>query len=162
MSAPAPTVSEPLSELNAFIQMDGLLASLHKDYLDAKAQRIELVALYGDDDAMAEVAIDMEDSAWCAMQTRYLEVREQREMMERAQRLMRRVEEKIEQEKAREKEYEARQFSYYLQMVEKMKELNKVPQILQWAVLLLLFKIPPFDGKPNPYMQQNMSMSAAA
>lgn len=148
--------TQPLSELDAFIEMDHLLASLHKDYLDAKAHRVELIALYGDNDAMAEVAMDMEDSAWCAMQTRYLELREKREVMERAQRLMRRAEEKVEQEKAREKAYEAKQFAYYLKTLEKIKEMNKTPSILEWAILFLIFKISPFHDRLNFTMQNRM------
>lgn len=149
--------AQPLSELEAFVQMDGLLGSLQKDYLDAKAQRVELVALHGDSDAMAEVAMDMEDSAWCAMQTRYLELRAEREIMERAQRLMRRAEEKIEQEKAREKAYEAKQLAYYLKTLEKIKEMNKGPNIFEWAILFLIFKISPFQDRPDFAMQHRMA-----
>ncbi|HPD83515.1 MAG: hypothetical protein R3D88_05700 [Alphaproteobacteria bacterium] len=150
----APT---PLSELEAFMQIDDLLMSLNKDYLEAKAQRIELVALYGSEDAMVEVIMDMEDSAWCAMQTRYLELRAERELMERAQRLMRRAEEKIEEEKLREKIYEAHQFAYFVKILEKVKEMNKTPKIFEWAFLLLLFKLEPFHDRPDYLMKQAMA-----
>lgn len=156
----------PLSELDAFIQMDSLLASLHKDYASAKAQRIELVALYGNEDAMVEVAMDMEDSAWCAMQTRYLELRGQSELMERAQRMMRQAIERIEEEKQlereRELEYRAKQTAYFMKVSEKIREMNRVPQIFQWAILFLIFKIPPFDDKPNFLAQQDMMMRKMA
>jgi hypothetical protein len=146
----------PLSELEAFLQMDSLLASLNKDYLDAKAQRIELIALYGNEDAMVEVAMDMEDSSWCAMQTRYIELREERELVERAQRMMRRVEEKIEQEKARNKAYEAEQFTYYMRAVQKMKEMNKNPKVFEIGfALMLLFKMYPLNYTPNNMMPRN-------
>ena len=154
--APKKKAPMPLSELEAFMQMDDLLTSLNKDYLDAKAQRIELVALYGDDDAMAEVAMDMEDSAWCAMQTRYLELREEQELMERAQRLMRKAEERIENEKASEKAYEAQQVAHYVKTLANIKEMNKTPKIFEWAFLMLIFKLEPFNDKPA-YMKQAMA-----
>lgn len=149
--------SNPLSELEAFIQIDPLLASLQKDYLDAKSQRVELVALYGGEDAMVEVIMDMEDSAWCAMQTRFLELHDERELMERAQRLMRRAEEKIEDEKQREKVYEAKQFSYYLDTLAKIKEMNKPSNILEVALLFLIFKISPFNFQPNLQMRHRVA-----
>lgn len=156
---PAPPEQRPaqlLSELDAFIQMDHLLASLHKDYLDAKAQRVELVALHGDTDAMAEVAMDMEDSAWCAMQTRYLELREEREIMERAQRLMRRAEEKIEEEKARDKELEAKKLAYQFKVIEKVREMNRAPNLLELVLILAILKVSPFHPKPQ-FMPQQMA-----
>lgn len=157
-SAPEKRSATPLSELAAFLQMDNLLASLNKDYLEAKSQRIELVALYGSDDAMVEVAMDMEDSSWCAMQTRYIELREDRELIERAQRMMRRAEEKIEQEKARDKAYEAQQFAYYMQTMERAKKLNKVPQIFEISfILMMLFKLTPFAQNQNHSMQHGMA-----
>lgn len=140
--------SQPLSELDAFVQIDPLLGNLQKDYLEAKSQRIDLVALYGNDDAMAEVIMDMEDSAWCAMQTRYLELREERELMEKAQRMMRRAEEKIEDEKEREKIFEAKQFSFFLETLERIKEMNKPSNILEIALLFWIFKIAPFSDRP--------------
>lgn len=149
--------THPLSELDAFIQIDSLLASLQKDYLEAKSQRIELVAIYGSEDAMVEVMMDMEDSAWCAMQTLYLELREERELMERAQRLMRRAEEKIEDEKQREKVREAKEYSYYLQTLAKIKEMNKPSNILEIALLLWIFKISSFNYQPNLQMRQGMA-----
>lgn len=156
IAAPAPKnvpPAAPLSELEAFIQMDSLLCSLNKDYLDAKAQRIELVALYGNEDAMVEVVRDMEDSAWCAMQTRYIEVRSERELMERAQMLMRRALEKVEMEKEREKAYEAQQLAYYLQTIQRAKEKNKNPNIFEWIILLLIFKMEPFHDRQNLSMR---------
>ena len=141
----------PLSELEAFMQMDGLLASLNKDYLEAKSQRRELAALYGDEDAMAEVAMDMEDSAWCAMQTRYLELRAERELMERAQRLMRGVEEKIEEEKAKDKVLEAQQLAYSVRVVEQLRAKERRVTIGAFEALfvLMIFKLIPSHQAPS-------------
>lgn len=79
----------PLTELEAFARLDPLLADLHKDFLNTKKNYDTLAARFGADDAMALVAADSMDSAWCAMQTRLLELRAQRILMHRAQRLMR-------------------------------------------------------------------------
>lgn len=149
----APTA---LSELEAFIQTDDLLADLNKQYLEAKRERKELVALNGADDAMTEVALDMEDSAWCAMQTRYLELRQDRELMAKVQRMMRQSEEEIEYEVKRDKERNLKQFIYYTQALNRMKEKNKTPRIFEWAILLLIFKMVPLHKNTN-FIQQQMA-----
>ncbi len=54
---------------------DPILASLIKQYLNASRQHKGLLRSHGTQDAMVEVAADMVDSAWCALQTRLLELR---------------------------------------------------------------------------------------
>ncbi len=132
-----------LSELDAFILLDDTLDSLNKQYLDAKVQRKELVALYGDDDAMASVAIDMEDSAWCAMQTRYIELRAERKIMAQAQAMMRRRERDMQEQETRilhrDKEKQARDLVNYLRILKVVKEKNRTPKVLElFAVLFFL------------------------
>lgn len=133
-----------LSELDAFILMDATLAGLNRQYLEAKSQRKELVKLNGADDPMAEVAMDMEDSNWCAMQTRYLELREDRELMVKAQRMMRESEEKVEQEEVLEKERKSKEMAYYNRILDKIREQNKVPEIFEWLLVFMLFRGAPF------------------
>lgn len=53
---------------------DPLLASLIKQYLNASRQHKSLMKLHGYHDPMADVAADMVDSAWCAVQTRIIEL----------------------------------------------------------------------------------------
>ena len=74
----------PIDELDAFAQTDPLLASLQKQYRDARDSRLRAMAEYGTSDGMTELAALSEDSAWCAMQTRYLELRASKETMMRA------------------------------------------------------------------------------
>ena len=135
---------ESLTELEAFIRMDQVLASLNKQYLEAKAHRKELVALNGADDAMAEVAMDMEDSAWCAMQTRYLELREDRDLMMQAQRLMRQADERVEEKREKEKQKEALNIFHRMQILKNMERQKKdrVP-FFEIAFILLIFKLLP-------------------
>lgn len=134
-----------LSEIDAFMCYDEVLASLNKQYLEAKQQRKELIAMNGAEDAMAEVAMDMEDSAWCAMQTRYIELRQERELMEKVQRLMRQSEEAAELEIQKDKEKQLDKYIYWSQTVQKIREMNTAPRIFEWAILLSVFKMTPFD-----------------
>ena len=94
---------------------------------------------------MAEVALDMEDSSWCAMQTRYIELRQERELMEKVQRLMRASEEQAELEVEKDKEKQLDKYIYWSQTVQKIREMNTPPRIFEWAILLSVFKITPFD-----------------
>lgn len=77
-----------MSELEAFITLDPLLAQLHRDYLDLKQNCKKAVACDGKRGPMGEVAAEMQDSAWCAMEVRHMELREDRQLMRRAQYLM--------------------------------------------------------------------------
>lgn len=77
---------EPMSELDALALNDTLLGTLRKAYLDARGARKAAESEYGYDDGMTEMAMLVEDSAWCAMQTRYLEVRDEKGAAERAAR----------------------------------------------------------------------------
>ncbi len=144
-----------LTELEAFRLLDNTLENLHKQYIDAKAQTKELVSLNGTDDAMASVAIDMEDSAWCAMQTRYLELREKRHLMAQAQDMMRRRERQLNDLKERveqsHKQRQARDFMNYLKLMEMIKKKNKTPQIFEWLMLFLIFR----DKFFGQHAQQN-------
>ncbi|MES2729001.1 MAG: hypothetical protein V4621_02740 [Pseudomonadota bacterium] len=54
---------------------DPVLASLIKQYLNSSRQHKDLLRTNGMQDAMVDVAADMVDSAWCALQTRLLELR---------------------------------------------------------------------------------------
>lgn len=77
-----------MSELEVFACEDGLLADLQKQFMDAKDHHRRAVKEYGPHDGMTEMAILLEDSAWCAMQTRYMEVRSNRALMKKVQAIM--------------------------------------------------------------------------
>lgn len=145
------TLPKALSELEAFVHIDGLLASLNKQYLEAKQQRKELVALNGVDDAMAEVVLDMEDSAWCAMQTRYIELRQERELMERAQRMMREADEAVEIEIKKDKEKEFGKFLSSMKMIEQLRTQERRFNLgaFEAMFIMLIFKMIPAHDTPN-------------
>lgn len=170
IAAPKPTdefiqqCCEPLSELEAFISMDEVLAHLQREFLNAKASHERLVRENGADDAMAEVAADMMDSAWCAVQTRLMEVRSKRELMARAQNMMRasakqaqEKKEQLEQKKALAL-YEKMQMMMHWKKVrkaiEKKKEQDKFP-FFEIVFLFMIFKLIP-SGIHSPQFTQNM------
>ncbi len=101
-----PPVTNTLSELEAFVRLDPLLADLDKQYRDAQDMYLQAKREFGADDPMTEIALLNEDSAWCAVQTRYMELRADREKMRSAQRMMEesRIEEERLAKKQREKE----------------------------------------------------------
>lgn len=93
------------TERDAFIAVDPLLASLHKQHLEARARYGHLLAVNGKNDPMAEVAAIMADSAESAFLTRLIEVRRTGDTHAAALRLLREVgerEQKREQMKMRE------------------------------------------------------------
>lgn len=150
-----------LDEMSAFIQLDETLADMNKQYLDAKAHRKNLVRLHGRNDAMTEIAYDMEDSAYCALQTRYIEVRQCRELMTEAQRLMRQSETlekaRIEKDKLEKRDAFLINLKIYQRLRARRREENII--FFEVAILLLIYKVPPFalPQFKNNFMQQAMA-----
>lgn len=138
---PKPVIAPVENELEAFIALDPLLANLSKDYKTARSQRKDLQTMFGKDDPMVDVALDMEDSAWCAMQARYLELRKETETMRQAQALIRSLEEeRIEQalqENYEQKHQKAQEIFYLNRMTTIMKEKNKPSYMLELAYIFL-------------------------
>jgi hypothetical protein len=142
---------EPLSEMDAFAQLDPLLAQLHKDYIDARAMRSQAVREYGADDAMTEMAAYTEDSAWCAMQTRYMELRADRAMMAKAQMTMREEEELLERQKR--EEQQDRALKFYRQMEAQQEYLkskkHNAAEVAFYYMLLMILPGSIFDMFPR-------------
>ncbi|MGZ9098033.1 MAG: hypothetical protein ACXW30_07045 [Micavibrio sp.] len=78
-------------ELRFWMAVDPLLADLHKQFLDARANHISLTRQRGAKDPMADVANDMADSAQCAFETRLLELRRDEDSKAMVLALMRRA-----------------------------------------------------------------------
>ena len=129
---------KPMSELEAFASLDPLLSSLRKDYLDTKSQRAQALREYGAGDAMVEMAEWAEDSAWCAMQTRYMELRADRPMMIQAQSLMQESLEDYRAQESREKQKEAIKTAQQLLLFQKMREVQDDKKSSLWLLMLLL------------------------
>lgn len=157
--AHAPAAPQQITELEGFAHFDLILASLIKEYQSAKANRLKLSKENGVDDAMVQMAIDMEDSAWCAMQTRYLELRDDTLLMARVQKMVYEAQlaceahevGKLERDLQRDKKQLAERVRAYVLFLNKVKEQNKVPQILEWLILFLIFKVNITGARPEEY-----------
>lgn len=83
-----PIVSlDPLSEVGLYITSDRLLADLYRQYLEAQRHYITSIETHGKDAPMTEIASDMADSSFCAMETRLIELREEKGMADRVARM---------------------------------------------------------------------------
>ena len=136
MSSSAPRA---LDELQAFVTLDPLLADLHKQYIDARQNRLRAEKEFGKGDGMADMASLLEDSAWCAMQTRYMEVRADRKSMVQAQKIM--TETRLEEERLarEEKENEARKALEQMQLFSRMHTPKQDSGVGLWLALLMLY-----------------------
>lgn len=75
-----------LNEVEAYMAVDPTLARLHKEFMDARLNRLRALEQQGEGSAMADIARDLEESAKSAMETRMIELREdqiKRMMVER-------------------------------------------------------------------------------
>lgn len=129
---------EPLSEIQAFAQIDPLLADLCKRYGDARHERMTAEKEFGKDDGITEIALLAEDSAWCAMQTRYMELRADRAKMKWAQDVM--EEERLEEEaraKAEARREALRAFDY-MQMLARIQAMREKSHADLWLALFFL------------------------
>lgn len=151
---------EALDEMGAFTRLDPVMANLNKQYLDAKNYRKELQTLNGLDDAMCEVAIDMEDSAWCALQTRYIELRQERELMAKAQRMMRQAEQDALEEAEREERKTALEFLMQFKAIKALRAKEREFNIdfFVAAYVLLLFNVIP--SVPRRDLENNRPLAA--
>ncbi|NQZ14041.1 MAG: hypothetical protein HRT94_04335 [Alphaproteobacteria bacterium] len=152
----------PLSEIDSFASMDEVLAHLQNEFLNAKAYHERLVRENGADDAMTEVAADMMDSAWCAMQTRLMEVRASREMMAKAQNMMRASARKIKENKEEKEKKKALALAHKMQMLQHVKNMKRAQNIrkerdkipfFEVVFLLMMFKLLPAGLHNRPQYQ---------
>lgn len=62
--------------IEIYIQVDEILASLYKQYCDAKENLGKLLVANGSDDPMTEIAWDMHDGLRSAIETRLIELKD--------------------------------------------------------------------------------------
>ncbi len=148
------TPARILDEMQAFMQLDPLLADLHKQYMDAKGTRIQAEKEFGRGDGMTDMAMMMEDSAWCAMQTRYMEVRNDRRLMAQAQELIEESRLEDEYRRKKEKEREALRIFEMLQLYARMRETQKSFSA-GWLVVAILY----LAEQPNFFRNHHASYS---
>lgn len=143
-----------LDEMQAFMLLDPLLADLHKQYMNAKGTRLQAEKEFGPRDGMTDMAVMMEDSAWCAMQTRYMEVRGNRQMMLQAQELIEESRLEDEYRRKREKEREALRTFEMLQLYARMREAQKSFSA-GWLIVAILY----LAEQPNFFRNHHASYS---
>lgn len=145
--APARSVASTMSgqcgaldELQAFILIDPLLGGLHKEYLDARAMRAQTQREYGAADGMTDLAVMMEDSAWCAMQTRLMELRADRALRAKANAMIEESRKEEEEREAAEKKREALRLIDQMLTFTRMREMQeeKTKDHGGWFLFLML------------------------
>jgi len=67
---------DELDEISLYADLDPVLADLLKQYKTADKQSLYLDETFSKDDPMAEIASDRKESAWSAVETRMIELRE--------------------------------------------------------------------------------------
>ena len=165
ISTPAPTqdfinhCQKPLSEMDALVSQDDLLAHLHKEFLNAKGSFDRLMRENGADDAMTEVAADMMDSAWCAMQTRMMEVRANGAVMAQAQAMMQASMRQMKETQEQQEQKKALALYHKMQMLQHLKNVRQAQKIKQekekvpffeMVFILMMFKLLPVGiNKPQ-------------
>ena len=136
--------TQELSELEAFAILDETLNDLQKQYLSAKAQRKSLIVASNTDDPMVPIAIDMEDSLWCAMQARYIELRQKRCLMQRVQKMMRQHQQSLENMKEqavkRQEKKKTQDFINFCELMRTLKEKQKSSQILEFLMMFFFLQ----------------------
>ena len=104
-----PVALDPLSEVGLYLSNDRLLAELYRQYLEAQRNYVTSLKQHGADSAMTEIALDMSESSFCAMETRLIELRHQEEMKAKVERVQKKQREEYEQEmQKRQAEYARR------------------------------------------------------
>lgn len=138
LTAPPEPARAP-GELAVFIDLDPVLATLNQQYLYARRNHATARKQHGSDSPMADIAADMEDSAWCAMQTRLMELRAQGDMMRRVQKIMWEAERAAQKDIQDEKDRRALTFFYRLETAQLIKKKNKSSVIYEWLAMIIIF-----------------------
>lgn len=148
---PCRPVCDSVAEIDIFIRFDPLLCDLQCQYKNARAHRRRHEKDFGKDDPMADIARDIEDSAWCAMQTRYMEVRADRALMQKVQSAQRSEREAAERKKSNEKRQDALMLFFQTEILSRMRQQAKSPAIFDWLLILWLMKrmSHPFSASPS-------------
>lgn len=105
-SNPAPVSLDPLSEVGLYLSVDRLIADLYRQYLEAQRQFVLALGEHGADDPMTEIAKDMSESCFCALETRLIELRQDETLAARVEKVQK------DQRAAYEREMAARQADY--------------------------------------------------
>lgn len=144
---PKPAIRPNESKEALYIAMDPTLALLFKEWKSAQSQYRALMAQFGEDDAMLDVAIDRLDAARLSFETRLLELKADKQMFVKVENLFdeelaaeKRVGDAREAEKARLqmlKEIQDEWFAFAARNNADAHQ-NKDSNIIFWAFLILV------------------------
>ncbi|MFN3828218.1 MAG: hypothetical protein ACK4NR_11415 [Micavibrio sp.] len=130
-----------LNEVEAYMAVDSTLASLHKEFIDSRRNRLRALEQQGEGSAMADIARDMEDSAKSAMETRILELRQDNMKRMMVERMMAQshLEEMEEQRQASSKLYARRMAEYHVEeRRDKMVQARRIKESEDSFLMMLL------------------------
>ena len=148
MNADMPAASiDPLSEVGLYISVDRLLADLYRQYLEAQKNYITALQDHGAEGAMTEIASEMSESAFWAMETRLIELRQDQNLAQRVQ------EKQAEQQKSYVESVGARRIALEKRCLPAEKRVSKMSDQQSkahfWAMMALSF-IADFAPAPRP------------
>lgn len=149
-----------VSELDAYMGIDPLLADLNRQYTEARYNRDKLVQEFGADDPMTEIAGDIMDSALCARETRLIELKERQENECIVKAMMEREQEEYEIRRAKEKSKDALNMYQRAQLWMNATE-KKSDGILEWFFLYMIFCGRPMLQAYAPVMQRSFNARAS-
>jgi hypothetical protein len=119
----APPVSlDPLSEVGLYLTSDRLLADLYRQYLEAQRHYVLTIQKHGSDSPMSETAAYMADSAFCSMETRLIELRQEKELAAKVARVQEA------QKMAYIKDMQARQAAYAQRGIKQPQKITRIPK----------------------------------
>lgn len=102
------------TEIEIYLRTDPLFADLYKQYQDAKQRRQALIKRYDENEPMVDVATDVMDSAESALQTRLIELRQDKKIQIEAMYQTHLLKKEYEQEEAkRHQDYQHRLHDFY-------------------------------------------------
>lgn len=122
-------IYRPLTEMESFLALDPVLASLTKQLEEVKDQYNAIVSQFGENDDMAKIAQDTVESTQSAIDTRTLELRKETETGGQMGEMIQALNNDIaaEEEKAKEERYKKQQngFKEQRQRMEKVMATNE-------------------------------------
>jgi len=137
-------IYRPMTEIEAFCQIDSLCAELYKRLEEAKDQLEKIIKEHGEHSPMAEIAREMLDSAETSLEVRLIELRDDEESSGEAGAISARVNQVIEEEKetflSRKKSNDQELFSLHSMkdmLARKNKKKSKDDIILMLAMYIM-------------------------
>jgi len=158
-------IYRPMTEIEAFCQIDSLCADLFLRLEEAKSQLLQIIKDHGEDSPMAEIARDMVESAETSLEVRLIELRDDEESSGEAGAIAIRVNQAIEEEKesfiARKKENPQNLFARLAmkdredRQKKKKKSANEIILMLAMYIMWIQNRERLWDGMGMDYITED-------